>query len=85
MTDPAAGEFPDVPENLFDGVDIGKLTEAMAEQQFNFFDRTLSDEALNTLGVAVDGWEAAAERRDKIIALVSFYGGLGLRLVSVVL
>lgn len=76
-------DFPDVPSDLFDGVDLGKFTDAMAQQQFDFMDRTLSDAQLDELGAVVSDWEAAAERRNKILRLVSFYGRMGLRLVSV--
>lgn len=81
MTDPA---FPDVPqEDVFAGVDIGKFTDAMAEQQRAFIDRTLTDDQIDALGQAVTDFEAASDRRSRILKLVSFYGGLGLRLVSV--
>lgn len=71
--------FPiEIPDDMIP--DAEGVTREMIEEGVVFLS-TVDDMKLNQIGERIPEYEAAQARRDRMLKIVSFYAGLGLRLV----
>lgn len=72
-------DFGDIPDDLFDGFDWSAFEQSVVDEQIVFVN-TLDETVLDRLGGLVDGYEAAAERRKRVLHVVHGLLSMGLRL-----
>jgi hypothetical protein len=76
--------FPEIPQDLFDEFDWSAFNTLTVARQIDFVN-TLTDEQLTRLGTLVDGYEAAAARRTRVLQIAHGFLAMGIRLAPLVL